>query len=100
VKEILISEDVIPIGEFKKQASRFFRRVKEDKRPILVTQNGTPVGVVIPAEEYDRIQGRARFIAGLKEGLRQSDAGEILSSDEVDRELDKEFGPLKKTKTR
>ena len=94
MKDIVLSEDVFPIGEFKKHASRLFRRMKEDRRPIVVTQNGSPVGVVIPAEEYDRIRERARFVTAVEEGLRQSEAGRISTGKEVDKELDKEFGSL------
>jgi prevent-host-death family protein len=100
MKDIILSEDVFPIGEFKKHASRLFRRLKEAKRPIVVTQNGTPVGVVIPAEEYDRIQERTRFVAAVEEGLRQSEAGQVLSAAEADKELDREFGPIRKAKTK
>lgn len=94
MREILLSEDVVPIGEFKKQASRLFRRVHDDKRPILVTQNGRPVGVVVPPEEYDRMRERERFLAAAQEGLRQSEAGQTLSSEQVDAELDRLFGSL------
>jgi prevent-host-death family protein len=97
MKDIILSEDVIPIGEFKKHASRLFRRLKEAKRPIVVTQNGSPVGVVIPADEYDRIHERTRFMAAVEEGLRQSEAGQVSAGEEVDRELDREFGPLNNT---
>ena len=96
MKDIILSEDVFPIGEFKKHASRLFRRMKEGKRPIVVTQNGTPVGVVIPAEEYDRIQERTRFVEAVEEGLRQSEAGQGISSEDLDKELDREFGTLQK----
>jgi len=100
MKDIIISEDIFPIGEFKKHASRLFRRVKEAKRPIVVTQNGTPVGVVIPAYEYDYIRERARFVAAVEEGLRQSETNQTLSSGDVDKELDREFGQVKRSKTR
>ena len=100
MKDILLSQDVFPIGEFKKHASRLFRQVKEAKRPIMVTQNGTPVGVVIPMEEYDRIREGARFFAAVEEGLRQSEAGQVSAGKQVDKELDREFGSLRKTKSR
>ena len=94
MKDLVLSEDVFPIGEFKKHASRLFRQVKEGKRPIVVTQNGSPVGVVIPTEEYDRIRERARFVTAVEEGLRQSEAGRISTGKEVDKELDREFGSV------
>lgn len=100
MKDLLVSEDIIPIGEFKKQASRLLRRVKEQGRPLLITQNGTPVSVVVSPREYDRIREQARLVASATEGLRQSEAGTTLSGPEVDEELDRAFGPRRKVKTR
>jgi prevent-host-death family protein len=94
MRDIVLSEDVFPIAEFKKQASRLFRRVQGEKRSILVTQNGRPVGVVVPPEEYDRIRERERLLAAVQEGLRQSEAGQTLSSEQVDAELDRALGAL------
>ncbi|MCC6157085.1 MAG: type II toxin-antitoxin system Phd/YefM family antitoxin [Deltaproteobacteria bacterium] len=96
MKDLIVSQDIYAIAEFKKHASRLFRQVHDDKRPVLVTQNGTPVGVVIPPEEYDRIVERARFMEAVERGLREADAGLLMSPEEVDRELDREFGPLKR----
>ncbi len=100
MRDIMLSEDVFPIGEFKKQASRLFRRLKEEKRSIVVTQNGTPIGVVIPAEEYDLIRRRARFVEAVEEGLQQAESGRLVSSADLDKELDREFGPRRKSKSR
>ena len=100
MKNLLVSEDIIPIGEFKKQASSLVRRVKDLGRPILITQNGSPVSVVIPPEEYDRICERARFIASIEEGLADVEAGRVFTSEEVEKELERSFGPLKKAKKR
>ena len=98
MKELVVSEDIIPIGEFKKQASSLFRRVKESQRPILITQNGSPVSVVIPPQEYDRMREYSRFLASVDAGLAAAEAGRTLSSEDVEKELDRAFGPLKKGK--
>ncbi len=94
MKDLIVSEDIIPIGEFKKQASSLFRRVKELGRPILITQNGSPVSVVIPPQEYDRIQEQARFIASVEAGLADVEAGRVLTEKEARERLEKHFGPL------
>lgn len=94
MRDMLISEDIFPIGEFKKHASRLFRRVREAKRPIVVTQNGSPVGVIVPPEEYDRMAERARFTAAVEAGLADIDAGRVLSEKEAKAILERRFGPL------
>ncbi len=92
MKNLLISQDVFPIGEFKKQASRLFRKVNEDKRAIVVTQNGAPVGVVIPPEEFDRINELERFVSAVEKGLSDSETGRVLSEKEAKAKLEKRFG--------
>ncbi len=90
----LISEDIFPIGEFKKHASRLFRRVRTERRPVIVTQNGAPVGVVVPPDEYDRLMERERFIAAVEAGLADAEAGRVLSEKEAKARLEKQFGRL------
>jgi prevent-host-death family protein len=55
MKNLHISEDIIPIGRFKAQASKVIRQIQETARPVIITQNGVPVAVVITPEEYDRL---------------------------------------------
>jgi hypothetical protein len=43
---------------------------------------------------------RADFIEAVKDGLRQSESGQVISSEELDKELDREFGTLRKRKRR
>jgi prevent-host-death family protein len=100
MKQLAVSEDIYPIGEFKKHASRLFRRVREEKHPIVVTQNGTPIGVVVPPEEFDAMAERARFFNAVEKGLRDVETGNVLSSEDVDKILDRQFGPLKKAEKR
>ena len=100
MKDLVVSEDIIPIGEFKKQASRLFRRVKETRRPILITQNGSPVSTVISPVDYDRMNERAQVIAEVAAGIADIEAGRVMTSEEVEKELDREFGPLRRAKKR
>ena len=55
MKQIKFSEDVVPLGEFKTHASRILRHLNDTGRPVLITQNGKPAGVLITASEFDRL---------------------------------------------
>lgn len=94
MKPLHLSEDIVPLGEFETQASRVLQRLKDSHRPVVITQNGRPAAVLITPEDFDRIRERERFMAAVQEGLADAEAGRLLSSEEVDRELDLEFGPL------
>jgi prevent-host-death family protein len=94
VKPVLLSENVLPIGEFKTQASSVLRKMRQSQRPVVITQNGKPAAVLITPEEFDNMHERDRFVAAVQEGLADVEAGRLLDSDEVRRQLDAEFGPL------
>lgn len=95
MKPLQLSEDILPIGEFKTHASRVLRKLQESQRPVVITQNGRPAAVLITPEEFDALHGRERFMSALQEGLADSKAGRVLEDDEMERLLDEEFGRLK-----
>ena len=39
---IHLSEDVIPMSEFRDNLAGFIKQMQETKRPMLITQNGHP----------------------------------------------------------
>jgi prevent-host-death family protein len=96
VKPVLLSENVLPIGEFKTQASSVLRKLRQSQRPVVITQNGKPAAVLITPEEFDKMHERDRFVVAVQEGLADLEAGRLLDSDEVRRQLDAEFGPLER----
>ena len=94
MKELQISEDILPIGEFKTQASGVIRRLATSRRPFVITQNGKPAAVLITPEEFDRLTEHARFLEAVDEGLSDSTAGRLVDDTELTQELDKTFGPI------
>ena len=77
MKTIQVSEDILPLGEFKTQASRVLRRLKDSNRPIVITQNGKPAAVLITPEEFDRLGEHQRFLKAVYKGLSDAEAGEL-----------------------
>src|SRR6266540_3324080 len=67
MKSIRVSEDIVPIGEFKGQAAHWLRRISETGQPVIITQNGKPAGVLLSPSGFDRLQERQRFVARLIE---------------------------------
>ena len=94
MKDLQISEDILPVGEFKTHASKVISRLQETKRPFVITQNGKPAAVLVTPGEFDRLNEHARFIEALDEGLKDAVRGRMVEDDELTRELDEAFGPL------
>ena len=84
-KPMRVADDIVPIGEFKAHAARLLKRVRSSNRPLVITQNGKPSAVVITPEEFDALSERRRFVAAVEEGLRDAEAGRVVTSEELER---------------
>lgn len=94
MKAINVSEDIFPLAKFKTQASRLLKQLKDSNRPIVITLNGSPAAVMITPEEFDRFSAQQRFMRSVESGLQDVKEGRTLSTEELDAQLDAQFGPL------
>ncbi len=94
MKSLQVAEDIIPVADFKVQASKYLKRLRDTHRPIVITQNGRPAAVIILPEEFDEYRMRQQFVSAVREGLADAEAGRLVDDDALGSELDAEFGPL------
>jgi prevent-host-death family protein len=80
VKEVQVSEGIVPLGEFKAQAAKFLKRLGESGQPMVITQNGRPAGVLVSPREFDRIQERQRLLESIAGGLADAEAGRVIDT--------------------
>lgn len=92
MKPLRVSENVVPISELKAQAAEWVRRLGEEGRPLVVTQNGRPAAVLLSPQAYDELTERARFVASVEAGLADDAAGRVIPHAEVVRRVQKRFG--------
>jgi prevent-host-death family protein len=95
MKPLQVSEDILPIADFKARASEVVRKLREHRRPVVITQGGKPAAVLLSPEEFDALAARARFLAAVDEGLADADAGRVVSDEELGAALDAQFGKRK-----
>jgi prevent-host-death family protein len=87
MKSLRVSEDVVPVGQFKAQAKKWLARAAETGQPLVITRNGRPAGVLLSPGEFDRLMERQRFLSAIDEGLADAKAGRMVSTAEVRRRL-------------
>ncbi len=85
---INIVEDIIPITKVRDTIGSLVDRARETKRPIVVTQNGSAVAVIIDARQYQQDQEKIAYLQGIVAGLEDALAGNVVSMEEVDARLD------------
>lgn len=92
MKELNVADGILPIAEFKARASEIFRQLRESGRPVVITQNGRPAGVLVSPTDFDALSYRQRVAAAIKEGLDDAEAGRVVSDEDLDGILDNRVG--------
>ena len=57
MRSVRISENFVPVSEFKAQAADWLRKLSESGGPVVVTQNGRPAGVLLSPEARPEAPG-------------------------------------------
>lgn len=94
MKSIKISEDIVPLGEFKAKAATFIKALDRGGNPLVITQNGRPACVVMAPGAFDALREQLAFLAAVAEGQQDLAAGRTVSDLELGTVLDSEFGEL------
>ncbi|HPI28860.1 MAG TPA: type II toxin-antitoxin system Phd/YefM family antitoxin [Candidatus Marinimicrobia bacterium] len=84
---INVSQDIVPVGEFKTGISKWLKSIREKKHPIIITQNGRPAGVLIAPEEYDQLVYTKAFLDSIHKGIQDVNDGDIFTTDELKEEI-------------
>ena len=87
MKNLNISNDIIPIGEFKTSISKWLKKIHNTGHPLIITQNGRPAGVVLSPSEYDDLVYKKLFTDSINRGLSDADSGNVYSTDDLKEEL-------------
>ncbi|WP_411727482.1 type II toxin-antitoxin system Phd/YefM family antitoxin [Methyloglobulus sp.] len=91
MSNIQISEDILPLGQFKTHASRLLKSLNSNNRAIVITQNGKPAAVVLSPNEFDRLNAQSRFISAVQQGLNDEQAGRVIDEEELDTILERDL---------
>ncbi len=93
-----VSEDVVPFAEFRANASRLIRAVREDGRPKVITQHGRAAAVLVSAEWFDRVNHDEYVRNAIREGLSDLDASRSYSTEEVMADMDEVIERVRRRK--
>jgi antitoxin YefM len=83
MKTISISNDIVPIAEFKTSISKWFKSLQNTGHPLIITQNGKPAGVLLSPSDYDELVYRKSFLDSIGRGILDADSGRTYSTEEI-----------------
>jgi prevent-host-death family protein len=77
MRALRISENFVPVSEFKAQAADWLRKLAESDVPVIVTQNGKPAGVLLSPQAFDELTEQGRFVDAVNQGLADAEAERV-----------------------
>lgn len=83
---IRVDEDIRPLSEFRAGVATFIRQIEETGRPVVLTQHGRSVAVLLSAHAYAELQDRLELLEDIIHSGEELDAGKGIPHEKA-REL-------------
>ena len=88
MRDVNVSEGIVPLGEFKTRAAKIIRDIAGSDEPLVITQNGRPAAVLMSPAAFQELRERHEFLQGVAEGVADSEAGRVVDHKRVRRWLE------------
>jgi len=92
MQPLRVSENIVPVSDFKAKAADWLRRLGDSSEPVVITQNGKAAGVLLSPAAYDELTERFRFMRSVEQGLADVEAGRVTPHEDVVAEMRERFG--------
>jgi antitoxin YefM len=83
MQPLKLDEDIRPLSEFRAGVAAFVRQVNETGRPLLLTQHGRGVVVVLDVREFEAMRERLALLEDISRAEAQLAAGEGIPHEEA-----------------
>ena len=84
-----LTEDVIPVTDFRGKAAELLVKLKKTRRPLILTQRGRLAAVVEDVKEYETRLERLELLEAIVRGLQAADKGDLIPHKEAMLQLGK-----------
>ena len=79
MKRPRVNEDIRPMSEFRTGIASFLKQVHNTKRPLIITQHGKGVAVLLDASEYENMQERIELLQDVQTAVSQIETGQGIN---------------------
>ena len=80
---VRVDEDIRPLSEFRAGVATFVKQIHETRRPMVLTQRGRGVAVLVDVQEYERMQERLELLEEVYKAEEQIASGEGISQEDA-----------------
>ena len=75
MQRLKIDQDIKPLSEVRIGIAGYIKQVRDTKRPVVITQHGKGVAVLLDASEYENMQERIELLTDVQTSLGQLASG-------------------------
>ena len=83
MQRIKIDQDIKPLSEVRIGIANYIKQVRDTKRPVIITQHGKGVAVLLDASEYENLQERLELLTDVQTSLSQLANGQGITHEEA-----------------
>jgi antitoxin YefM len=76
MQRLRIDQDIRSLSEVRTGIANFIKQVHETKRPVIITQHGKGVAVLLDAHEFEAMQEKLELLTDIQTSLNQLESGE------------------------
>jgi len=77
MRRLKVDQDIRPLSEFRTGITSFLQQIHDTKRPLVITQHGKGVAILLDVREYEAMQEKIELLEEMQISIGQleSDAG-------------------------
>ncbi len=75
MSRIRLDQDIQPLSEFRAGLGGFIKQMNETRRPLLITQHGKGVAVLLDVAEYEAMQEKIELLEDIRTAEAQLATG-------------------------
>ncbi|KUG22120.1 prevent host death protein, phd antitoxin [hydrocarbon metagenome] len=83
MQRLKIDQDIKPLSEVRLSIANYIKQVRDTKRPVIITQHGKGVAVLLDASEYENMQERIELLTDVQAALAQLANGQGVSHEDA-----------------
>ena len=79
MRRVRIDQDIRPLSEVRTGMAAFIKQAHDTKRPVIITQHGKSVAVILDVQEYEAMQEKLELLTDIQTSLSQLEKGAGIS---------------------
>ncbi|MDY0132364.1 MAG: type II toxin-antitoxin system Phd/YefM family antitoxin [Desulforegulaceae bacterium] len=83
MQRLKIDQDIKPLSEVRTKIATFIKQVHNTKRPVIITQHGKSVAVLLGAHEYEAMQEKIELLTDIQTSIGQLENGTGIEHDDA-----------------